>query len=114
MVVVSGGRGRAGASSAPEHGCRQFSAEPGVKGRNEKAAPGKAPARPGPFGVVPSRTPQCIKCAADVKRPHWSRGAACCRAPVIPGRRRASVKGGRGRKARSAGLRVTESVWECT
>ena len=45
-------------------------------GRNEKAAPGKAPARPGPFGVVPSRTPECIKCAVDGKRPRWSLGAA--------------------------------------
>ncbi|OPE38886.1 hypothetical protein APB58_30030 [Pseudomonas aeruginosa] len=72
--------------------------ESGGKGRNEKAAPGKVPARPGPFGVVPSRTPQCNKCAADVKRPHWSRGAACCRAAVFPGRRKESVKGGLGRK----------------
>ncbi|MBS2059001.1 hypothetical protein AO961_32255 [Pseudomonas aeruginosa] len=90
---VSGGKG------APGHGCRQLSAEPGGKGRNEKAAPGKVPARPSPFGVVPSRTPQCNKCAADVKRPHWSRGAACCRTAVLPGRRKESVKGGLGRKA---------------
>lgn len=74
---MSGGRGSAGASSAPGHGCRQLSAEPGWKGRNEKATPGKVPARPSPFGVVPSRTPQCIKCAADVKRAHGNRGVAC-------------------------------------
>lgn len=75
--VHQSGKGGAVSSSAPGKGCRQLSAEPGVKGRNEKAAPGKVPARPGPFGVVPSRTPQCNKCAADVKRPLRSRGAAC-------------------------------------
>lgn len=68
-------RGRS-ALSAGQVG-RQLSAGPGGKGGNEKAAPGKVPARPGPFGVVPSRTPQCIKCAADVKRAHGNRGVAC-------------------------------------
>ncbi|MCO1981033.1 hypothetical protein FA422_32425, partial [Pseudomonas aeruginosa] len=53
---------------------------------------------------VYKRQPQCIKCAAEVKRPHWSRGAACCRAAVFPGRRRESIKGGWRRKALSAGF----------
>ncbi|OPE14089.1 hypothetical protein APA66_33250 [Pseudomonas aeruginosa] len=98
-------RGRTALYRAHRRGGRLLSAESGGKGRNEKAAPGKVPARPGPFGVVPSRTPQYNKCAADVKRPHWSRGAACCRAAVFPGRRKESIKGGQGRKAPRCGAR---------
>lgn len=71
------GKGGAVSNSTSGQGGRLLSAESGGKGRNEKAAPGKVPARPGPFGVVPSRTPQCIKCAADVKSPHGNRGASC-------------------------------------
>lgn len=75
-----------------------------MKGRNEKAAPGKVPARPGPFGVVPSRTPECIKCAADVKSPHGSRGAACAGLLSSQAGGGNLSKVGRNEKPRSAGL----------
>lgn len=79
----------------------------GRAGRNEKAAPGKVPARPSPFGVVPSRTPQCNKCAADVKRPHWSRGASC--AGLLPSQDGGGhlSKAGGNEKPRGAGLHLS-------
>lgn len=91
-------------SSASRQRCHLLGAESGGRaGRIEKAAPGKAPARPGPFGVVPSRTPQCIKCAADVKRP-WSRGATC--AGLLPSQAGGGhlSKAGGDEKLRGAGL----------